>query len=222
MMQPTPENYGAFQEAFDFFNEALFEGEVPPVLFTMQRGTRFKGFFAPRRFRNASGTVTHELALNPDYFRRPAREIASTLVHEMVHDWQDEHGKPGRNGYHNKEWASKMKAVGLLPTATGKPGGMETGDRVTHLILDGAAFDCAYERLERRGFRFPWEPHQEINVGVDGSDVDAGAGGSGNGEPKPNKSLRIKYRCPCGEQAWGKPKLQLICGKCRQDFVPTE
>ncbi|MCB9913279.1 MAG: SprT-like domain-containing protein [Planctomycetes bacterium] len=219
-MQPTPENYGAFQEAFDYFNRVLFAEQVPAVLFTMQRGTKFKGFFAPRRFRNVDGQVIHELALNPDYFRRPAREIASTLVHEMVHDWQDEHGKPGRNGYHNKEWATKMKAVGLLPTSTGKPGGKETGDKVTHVIMEGGAFDQAFDGLERQGFRFPWEPHQEIDVGVDGADVDQG--GEGEAKPKPNKSLRIKYRCGCGEQAWGKPKLLLICGKCRGDFVATE
>jgi len=37
----------------------------------------------------------------------------------MVHQWQQHHGKPGRRGYHNKQWAAKMNSVGLVPTHTG-------------------------------------------------------------------------------------------------------
>lgn len=39
-----------------------------------------------------------------------------TIVHEMVHLWQYEFGKPSHRTYHNKE-ADKM-AIGLMPSNT--------------------------------------------------------------------------------------------------------
>jgi hypothetical protein len=56
----------------------------------------------------------------------------STLVHEMVHVWQQHCGTPSKRGYHNKEWATKMKSVGPQPSSTGMVGGKETGQRMSH------------------------------------------------------------------------------------------
>ena len=42
--------------------------------------------------------------------------------------------QPGRTGYHNREWASKMLEVGLVPSDTGQPGGKQTGQHMTHYI----------------------------------------------------------------------------------------
>ncbi len=36
-----------------------------------------------------------------------------------------------------------MKAIGLHPSSTGKEGGEETGDRVSHYILPDGPFDVA-------------------------------------------------------------------------------
>jgi predicted SprT family Zn-dependent metalloprotease len=47
-------------------------------------------------------TAVHELALNPDSFiGRTDEMILSTLVHEMVHVWQQTYGKPPRRSYHD-------------------------------------------------------------------------------------------------------------------------
>jgi ribosomal protein L37AE/L43A len=43
--------------------------------------------------------------------------------------------------------------------------------------------------------------------------------GGKDGEEK-DKSNRVKYTCPqCAANAWGRPDLALVCGKCRLDFV---
>ena len=81
------------------------------------------------------------------------RETLSTLVHEMVHLWQQHHGKSGRGRYHNREWAEKMKQVGLYPSNTGKPGGREVGQQMTHYVIEGGAFAVAFEALASGGFR---------------------------------------------------------------------
>ena len=88
--------------------------------------------------------MTDEIALNPAHFAsRTPTETLSTLVHEMVHLWQHHFGKPSRTGYHNKEWAAKMREIGLIPTDTGQPGGKDTGQKVTHIIEQGGRFDQA-------------------------------------------------------------------------------
>jgi hypothetical protein len=40
ILSPTEEAYGSFYEAFQVFNIALFEGELPDCLITMQRSRR--------------------------------------------------------------------------------------------------------------------------------------------------------------------------------------
>jgi predicted SprT family Zn-dependent metalloprotease len=63
--------------------------------------------------REVAVEVVDEIALNPRTFiDRTDREIVSTLVREMVHLWQFHFGKPGRRGYHNKQWATKMEEIG--------------------------------------------------------------------------------------------------------------
>ena len=118
----TAPEYRAFQRAYDFLNAQLFEAtKLPHVLVTLQRHARMYGYFSADRFsgRTVYGKA-HELALNPDAFTgRTDEDILSTLAHEMVHVWQQVYGKPGRGRYHNREWAEKMKEIGLYPSATG-------------------------------------------------------------------------------------------------------
>ena len=112
----------------------------------MQRHKGAYGYFSGDRFASIDDPeeVTDEIALNPAHFaRRTPTQTLSTLVHEMVHLWQHHLGTPSRNGYHNKEWAAKMREVGLIPTDTGQPGGKDTGQKVTHIIEEGGRFDKA-------------------------------------------------------------------------------
>src|SRR5690606_37233909 len=61
-----------------------------------------------------------------------------------------------RGNYHNKEWADKMEQVGLMPSNTGEPGGKRTGDRMTHYILQGGAFERRCDQLLTRAYTLSW------------------------------------------------------------------
>ncbi|MCK9247107.1 MAG: SprT-like domain-containing protein, partial [Anaerolineaceae bacterium] len=127
-VKPTRETYENFQQFYDYLNKGLFDGELPGCLLTLQRKKRTYGFFSGNRFARLDGQFTDEIALNPAHFReRPLREILATLAHEMVHQWQHHFGKSGRGPYHNRQWADRMKAIGLQPTDTSEEGGKETG-----------------------------------------------------------------------------------------------
>src|SRR5437879_6486185 len=146
--RPTPEQIRAYQTMYDHFNGTLFKGALPDVILNFSRRARSRGFFAPRRwckYENAS--ITHEISLNPDLRDRDPREVASTLVHEMLHLWQMEYGSPSRAGYHNSEWADKMESIGLMPSRTGEPGGKRVGQSMTHFIIEGGLFAQVYQRL---------------------------------------------------------------------------
>lgn len=137
-LKPTRETYDRFQQAYEHFNKALFDNALPNALITLQRRKGSFGYFGGDKFSNADGKNADEIALNPLAFaERPVIDILATLVHEMVHLWQHHFGAPGRGRYHNREWAEKMKAVGLLPTDTGAEGGKETGESVSHVIVAG-------------------------------------------------------------------------------------
>jgi hypothetical protein len=145
----TLKEYQGFQRAYDFFNRELFGGSLPQVLVTLQRHANTRGYFSPERFKGrVEKAAVHELALNPDTFTGRSDElILSTLTHEMCHVWQETYGEPSRRGYHNRQWASKMREVGLQPTSTGEPGGMETGQAVTHYIIPEGLYAKAYAQL---------------------------------------------------------------------------
>src|SRR5262245_21737335 len=108
---PSRQIYSAVQLAFQKFDRAFYSGALSHhrCIFTLQRCRCAYGFFAPERFANASVYMAHEIALNPKYFReRPAIELLSTIAHEITHLWQHHNGRPGRRGYHNKQWANEM------------------------------------------------------------------------------------------------------------------
>lgn len=168
---PTRETYEELQVAYDHFNNELFEAQLPSCLITLQREKRTFGYFSPARFASLTGQTTDEIALNPTYFAVvPIVETLQTLTHEMVHLWQEHHGKPGRGRYHNDEWANKMESIGLMPSSTGQPGGKRTGDMMADYASAGGRFLGACEVLLTGSFklswydRFPSEEHVRIGA----------------------------------------------------------
>jgi predicted SprT family Zn-dependent metalloprotease len=203
--KPTKE-YDRFQQAYDYYNARLFGGALPDCLITLQRKRTARGYFWASIFTARSDdSTTDEIAMNPEHFGRSDAEILSTLVHEMCHLWQQHFGKPSRSAYHNQEWARKMVAVGLTPSATGQPGGKQTGQQMTHYITAGGPFARETADLLQAGFRLHWQSHGR----------DAGEGAAA-------KKNKVTYTCSaCGQNAWAKPGARLICGDCQKPMEET-
>jgi hypothetical protein len=201
----TPHEYkDVWQKAFDHFNRELFDGELPDAMIVFARNAHSLGHYAPKRYLSRSGEFTKdEISLNQDGFKdRPDEAIAGTFVQQMVSHWQEYHGhdKPTR-GYHNKEWAAKMKVIGLYPSSTGKPGGNEIGQRVSHYIVPDGAYSYSYHRLSETG----WTPTLES----------APRAGS------KKKDSKTPFRCrQCGQNAFGKPSLAILCMDCTIEALP--
>jgi hypothetical protein len=92
-----------------------------------------------------------------------------------------------------------MKEVGLMPSKTGEPGGAETGQQMSHYIMDGGQFKKSCKKLLDDGFKISW-----------GSSL----------FPKSKKRKDIKYMCrDCKNSFWGKPNMPIICGRCFINFI---
>lgn len=149
--KPTIEFYGYLAEAFDFFNKKLFSNELAPVMFVITRKKNVAGHFRRRGWLNEGEDSFHEIAVNPQHFISASPlELCQTIVHEMCHQWQAEHGTISRAGYHNKEWADKMKDIGLDPISKNGKG---TGQSVSDKPIDGGVFEQACVEFFLLGYK---------------------------------------------------------------------
>lgn len=194
--------YELLNNAFEFFNKELFAGKLSPCLIVLQRHRSYYGYFCASRMAGADAKKSvHEIALNPKHIRdRKPRETLSTFVHEMVHQNQQEHGKPPKGVYHNREWAKMMHVVGLHPSTTGKPDGAETGRKCSHYIVAKGPFAVAYEKFEKKNklelFGDLPEPLK-----------------------KKNAPSKFKFACAeCEQVCWAKEGANLHCGDCETEM----
>ncbi len=223
---PTKQQFEAFENAYEYFNVVLFQKQLPPVILNLSRKSKAMGFVAPFRWRAADTDGTdkksrlHELSINPEILAMDLIEVYSTLVHEQCHIWQHTHGMPSRPGYHNKEFAEKMMAVGLMPSTTGKPGGKTVGQKMSDYPIEGGRFLAALENMPDE-FKMPF-------ISIEGDRIvrimnalnGTGAAGTPSAEIAPPKKNKVKYSCTtCKTNVWGKPDLKIICGECNGIYV---
>lgn len=240
---PTLAQYQALQRAYDHFNAALFGGQLPPCLITLRSSHRHHGYHHEARFVNLRGQTVAELGLHPGFFTlRAPEETLSTLVHEMVHHWQAHFSQPSKGNPHNREWAAKMRSLGLEPSSTGLPGGKDGGHSVSHYIRPEGAFLRACRELLGQGFALPWfdrhvpttpetqaqhrQALAEAGVALELADPPVAVlqtlpvedASTSLIPPAPKRaSDRVRYHCPgCGIKAWAAPQTQLLCGSCEQ------
>lgn len=241
---PTAEFYAALQSAYDHFNAELFEGKLPHCLITLRSASRVYGYHHAGRFVSLKGEQIDELGLHPGFFTlRPIESVLSTLVHEMIHHWQEHFATPSPSNAHNQEWAKKMESLGLMPSDTGLPGGKRTGRSVSHYIIPDGKFLPSCKKLVAGGFVIPWldrhlpaEP--ESQVAVVKALKDAGVEYEVSPPPVTNLPEKINGKvtvfrpmtkkapsreilvCPqCGSKAWVAPETKIICGVCSVTMV---
>lgn len=201
---PTRAMYETLQQAFDYFNRELFNNELPQCMLVLHRKRGTRGYFWSGMWRQRADmqrAALDEISLAPEELERAPIEILGTLVHEMAHLWQQHFGKPSRSGYHNKQWAEKMKEIGLQPIAVGPnvKDGAETGQKCTHSIIEADRFDVAAKKFLEAA-TLDW-----YGVRV---------------QPKAasNKN-KTKYECSCGNNIWGKAGLRVVCEDCEETYT---
>jgi len=165
---PTVEMYDDLDRAYRFYNEHLFSNQLPHCLITLRARGRTNGYYCRDRFLHQDGRRTAEIALNPEKFgTRTIEGCLSTLVHEQVHLWQDVLDTAPRGAYHNKDFAQRMEAIGLITSHTGRPEGRRTGQRMTHYIDPSGRFLALTRQLLDASFRARWADTWVHSVGAE-------------------------------------------------------
>ena len=224
--KPTTHQFTQYQKLYEYFNKKLFNNELPFCLLILSRNAaRVCGHFSKDRWKDKEGNTTHEINRNPVYMSMATDlEICQTLVHEMVHLWQFEFGKPSRAGYHNKQWAYKMQEVGLMPSHTGKEGGNKIGQQMDDYPIKNGAFEKAFKKMPKNILL----PFKSSEFTTDLAFLDALLSGDKKDENgtlltpllQPKKKTKIKYTCSnCKANAWGKPALELFCKTCITEYI---
>jgi hypothetical protein len=119
------------------------------------------------------------------------KEIIHTLLHEMIHQWQANHGNPpkGRKNYHNREFHHEVRRVGLLSDFNDEAGH-------TH---DGPGFLASLKELKPTKSAIPYRkgPARKALAGTaTGKEDGEGEGGEDGGKEKTEKV--VTWRCHCG------------------------
>ena len=100
---------------FDRFNERFFQNVLkPPVISFEKTSSRTLGHYVVGR--NAFG-LKWNININSLYVGSHLVNTLVTLLHETIHLWQEEFGKKkgtrNRNNYHNVEFRTKAKLIGI-------------------------------------------------------------------------------------------------------------
>jgi SprT-like family len=150
-----------------------------------------------RRGHNGLG-LRNEVTLSLDHVSRGETfDVLGTLLHELVHVWQDTHGRtsPARKNEHNAEFRAKCAEAGLIVDEGGHQGYSPDSPFFAMLAEFGVSVpECNGQPI------IPDRPD------------------------RPGKSKHTRYECPCGFSANVTTTKGIFahCDKCGGAFVPVE
>lgn len=109
----------AFLEgAYTTLNNHYFDGELPPVVITVQSSPKAYGHYTPWLAWSDNAEGYHEINLGAETLNRSIEQVMATLTHEMVHGYNDlvAHIKDTSRGgtYHNKRFKEQAEKRGLI------------------------------------------------------------------------------------------------------------
>ena len=157
-MKPTREIYTFLYRLCSMINAECFDGALPSLLITIKGKGNVFGYYKYKAHVSHNGQHADELAVNPRFFASHGfQALLQTLGHEMTHQWQQYFGRQkSRRSYHNREFADKMISIGLIPSATGKAGGAQTGQFMADYMAEEGPIVTLFERLTVEGVYIPW------------------------------------------------------------------
>ena len=189
---------------YDFFNEKLFGGALDKPVITISPDEKNKAYGWITRDKlwkeNENDEGMYEINISAQFLNRTISETASTLIHEMCHQWAREKGfkDTTRSGsYHNKLFKKIAESHGLYTECSrGRGWTITTLTESTEQLL--ASFTAAHpEQLVYR--EMPIKPKRVRNL-----------------------SIR-RYVCPeCEASVRATKAVNVWCGNCMKEMQEEE
>ncbi len=202
------------EQAYDVLNDRFFDGELTPVVITVQSSKYSHGHYTPWNSWVKNGEGYREINLSAESLRRPIESIIATLQHESIHHYSELNNikSVSRNGtYHNKRFKAEAEKRGLIIDYDPRIGHSITypGPEIVALVRE-----MGWENIDlsRRRFEEALADNEDAPNGVDGDGSDADAGDT---EKKKRKSGVRKYQCPtCGNSVRATKDVNVGCLDC--------
>lgn len=211
--------------AFDFFNQRHWGGRLVRPVFGFHPNPpngRTLGHYWAGRWVDGERRGDEIVFYADLCLKAGMKQVLQTLLHEMVHLWQQMFGDPGKNNYHNKEWHKEAARVGLVTDPKDRVGYTKPGEGFERALVE---FKPRVERIPfRLGAGLPSLPPP----GPGGGDDDDEGGEGGGGAEPPTKGKQRKWTCGCGfgvrvaKTRDGQPYFNATCGDCGERFKLAE
>jgi hypothetical protein len=182
---------------FDRFNERFFNNVLkPPVISFEKTSSRTLGHYVIGR--NAFG-LKWNININRQYVGSDLASTLATLLHEAIHLWQEEFGKKkgkrNRNNYHNVEFRTKAKLIGIPCNNYGVT--LHYQDPFVSLLRDhGVSVKCKVSTVVES---------EKIHI-----------------EPTFGRSKLKKWSCGCTNVRVAVADFRAKCLKCNNEFQLVE
>lgn len=201
------------EKTFNLLNEYMFNNELPTPIITVIPTPRAYAHYVPFDIWSTKDTSKREINIASGTLDRPLENIIASLVHEMVHMYNDiilnEADTSNKGVYHNKVFKREAEAHGLIVTRSEKYG-------YSHTEPAEALIDFLLEHEELREIEMCRANPALVSVGI-GTHT-----GNSNGL-KPistNNSHHRKYICPCCDNSVRATKqVNIICGDCMEKMI---
>ena len=132
---------GELEKAFRLINEELFNNELPTPIITVIPTPKAYAHYVPFDIWSTKESAKREINIASGTLDRPIENIIASLVHEMVHMYNDVvlniNDCSNKGTYHNKQFKKEAEAHGLIVTKTRYGySRTEPSDRIIEFILE--------------------------------------------------------------------------------------
>ncbi len=204
---------GQLEKAFRMLNADFFDNQLPVPVITVAPTRRAYGHYTPWNSWETSEGGAPEINIASATLDRPLDLIIETMVHEMVHCYNDKvlHvNDTSRSGtFHNAHFKAAAESHGLICEKVGNYGYALTtaSDELLEWII-------THDEL------------REIEICRKDFETSTGNGnrGTGNdtGRGKNPNSHSIKYTCPCCKNSVRATKeVNIACLDCNVPMIPN-
>lgn len=216
-------NYQEMLEyGFSVLNREFFNGELPPIVITIQSSRGSYGHFTIQKEWRVAEERYNEINISAEHLDRPIENIMSTLMHELVHYYNFLNGVKDTSQYgryHNKLFKQEAEKRGLIITYRQYIGWSHTEPSPEFI-----------EVLQENGIEKPIDINRDgvfgiglTGIGGSGTDGTNGATGIAGTEPGKRKCSTRKYICPtCGTSFRATKDINVLCMDCNEQFIKVE
>ena len=200
---------GQLEKLFRMLNADWFNNELETPIITIQSTPRAYGHYTVYDAWDVKGEGRREINIGAGTLDRPIENITATMLHEMVHMYNDTVLKladcsGSSKMYHNKFFRDTALTHGLICERSERYGWSTTkpSEALLMWILENEIPEIKLNRNESSGVR------------IAGGNA-AANGGTDSISVATKKGHSIRYRCPaCGILARTTKVVTLVCGDC--------